>query len=290
MYKGGRLFRPLIAMLIAGMLAACASNPSTSPAAKKQQTSITQLEKKAAEAYELGNSSDALYYYGQVLEISPQHRDALIKSGQLYLNNGIYELAANRFAAYLKQDNNDVDALEGLAISQIKLRRFSAAKLNLEKVTALDDKRWNAWNGLGILADLENEYDKAVSYYQKGLQVLPNYPALLNNLGYSLIMAHRYDEAEKVLRSALSLTPYFDNRLRNNLGIALAWQGNYPEAISIISSIYSQAIAYNNVGYIALLKGENETAAGYFEVAMKISPTYYARAAKNLEKAKQKSR
>jgi len=275
----------LIPMLLVGILSGCASNPKEPPV--RQQESLDKLEHQAAVAFEQGKNSDALYYYQQVLSRSPDNRLALIRSGQLYLNNGIYEPAEKNFEQVLKKDPLDVDALEGAAISQINLRKFSSAKVHFEKVVSLDENRWNTWNGLGVLADLESNYAKAAEYYKKGLHILPNYPVLLNNLGYSLIMAHQYSEAERVLRSALSHTPYFDNRLRNNLGIALAWQGNYQEAINTVGSIYNEAIAYNNIGYIALLNGKYEIAIEYFETAMRLSPTYYQRAATNLEKAQQ---
>jgi len=275
-------------MFLMGLVTGCASKAKVEqPSALNQQESLDKLEHQAAVAFEQGNSSDALFYNQQILSISPDNKPALIRSGQIYLNNGLSEQAEQSFGEVLKSLPVDIDALEGLGISQIKLRKYAKAKESLEKVISLSETRWNAWNGLGILADLEHDYAKAATYYYKGLDTLPNYPVLLNNLGYSLIMAHRYAEAEKILRSALSHSPQFDNRLRNNLGIALAWQGNYQEAISVISSVYSEAITYNNIGYIALLNKDYETAIGYFETSMKISPSYYERAALNLEKAKQ---
>jgi len=276
------LLAPILAM---GLLSGCASSPKENPAIPDQQESVEKLTHQANVAYDSGNDSDAIFYYQRVLSISPKDRQALIKSGQLYLNNGIPEQAESSFEKALNDNPSDIDALEGIAVSQLKLRRFAEAKENFEKVISLNDKRWNTWNGLGVLADIENNFSRSVACYQKGLQVLPNNPMILNNLGYSLIMAHRYHEAEKILRSAISHTPMFNNRLKNNLALALAWQGDYQNAMKIISGIYSEAIAYNNIGYIALLNKDYETAVEYFELSMIKSPSYYERAAENLAKA-----
>lgn len=285
MCKNRRLLALLIPILAVGLLSGCASSPKENPAIPGQQESVEKLMHQANTAYDSGNDRDAIFYYQRVLSISPNDRQALIKSGQLYLNNGIPEQAENSFEKVLNDNPSDIDALEGVAISQLKLRRFAEAKGNFEKVISLNDKRWNAWNGLGVLADIENDFTRSVECYQNGLQVLPNNPIILNNLGYSLIMAHRYHEAEKVLRSAISHTPMFNNRLKNNLALALAWQGDYQNALLIISGIYSEAIAYNNIGYIALLNKDYETAIEYFELSMIKSPSYYERASENLAKA-----
>ena len=283
MHRIRSLLLLLVPILLAGLLTGCASNSATSPA--KQQEPLDKLEHQAAVAFEKGNSSDALFYYQQILSGSPDNRLALIKSGQIYLNNGLPEQAEKNFEQVLKRDPMDLDALEGAAISQIKMRKFTTAKAHLETVVSIDEKRWNAWNGLGVLADLDHDYSKAVAYYRKGLQLLPDYPPLLNNLAYSHMMGHQYYEAEKLLRRAVSQTPEFDDRMNNNLALALAWQGNYQEALNIVSSIYGKAIAYNNIGYIALLKKEYATAIEYFELSMITSPSYYERAAINLRKS-----
>ena len=252
----------------------------------KMSETTSALHAQAEEALNQGKNSDALFYYQEILKNTPSDRVALIHCGKIYLDVGLPELAEEHFARVLESSGAGVEAMEGLGLSRIKLHKYQQAKSDLLRVVAMDGNRWSAWNGLGVIADMEGKYAQAGEYYQNGLEVLPNYPPLINNLGYSLIMAQRYKEAEKVLRSGLIYAPDY-NRLKNNLGIALAWQGEYQQAMEIITSVIGEALAYNNVGYIAMLKKDYEKAEDCFELAMKSSPTYYLRAAQNLDRARQ---
>lgn len=244
-----------------------------------------QLYAQAEEAMSRGKNSDALFYYQEVLKTSPRERRALIQCGKIYLEVGLPELAEEHYTRALELSADDLDALEGRGFSRIRLHRYAQARADLQRAATIDANRWNAWNGLGVIADMEGEHEQAIGYYRKGLDVLPNYPTLTNNLGYSLIMAHRYREAEQLLRSGLAYAPDF-TRMKNNLGIALAWQGKYEQALEAISPAIGEALAFNNVGYIAMLKGDYAKAVDYFEQALQSSPTYYLRAAQNLDRAR----
>ena len=291
MRKQGYL-NALVALLLSLLLLpGCATLGQQAGKAETQQASkksekTTALYAKAETSLSQGKSSDALFYYQEILKAEPGDREALIRCGQIYLNVGLPELAEEHYARVLAANADDVEALEGRGFSRIRLYQYRQAKSDLQRASSLDANRWNAWNGLGVVADMEGQYEQAGDYYRKGLGVLPNYPPLINNLGYSLIMAHRYQEAEKVLRSGLLYDPDF-HRLKNNLGIALAWQGKYQVALVTMAPVIGEALAYNNVGYIAMLREDYEKATEFFEMALKSSPTYYLRAAQNLDRARQ---
>jgi len=285
-----RYVRYLIALLLPLLLLpGCAtlgkSTGANEPPASSASKQVDELYAKAEEAMGQGKNSDALFYYQEVLKASPNDRMALIRCGQIYLDIGLPELAEEQFSRVLEGNGDDVEALEGRGLSRVKLYRFQQAKSDLQRTCSLDANRWNAWNGLGVVADMEGNHERAGEFYRKGLDVLPNYPPLTNNLGYSLIMAHRYREAEQVLRDGLAYAPDFV-RMKNNLGIALAWQGEYGQALGVISPAMGESLAYNNVGYIAMLREDYEKAVEYFEQALQSSPTYYLRAAQNLERAR----
>jgi tetratricopeptide (TPR) repeat protein len=98
-----------------------------------------------------------------------------------------------------------------------------------------------------------------------------------------IIRPHQYPAAEKVFLEGLNYAPGFF-RIRNNLAISLAWQSRYDEAISVLVKVVKHEIAYNNIGYIAMLNKQYSVVENYFKKALFISPSYYVRAARNLEK------
>ena len=68
---------------------------------------------------------------------------------------------------------------------------------------------------------------------------------------------------------------------RENLRLSLAWQGDYGRALSGVSPV-GHAEALNNVGYIALLRGDYADAEAYLLRAMEIDPQYNEIASHNL--------
>ncbi len=141
-----------------------------------------------------------------------------------------------------------------------------------------------AWTDLGMIADIRSDYFTAERYYLEALQAEKNNADIYNNYGYSLMMSRRYIEAEEVLRQGLNLDPRF-KRLKNNLALCKAWQKDYSEALQIYSADLDDPEAYNSIGYIAMLNEDYDLAISYFEEAVSLSPTYYLKAAKNLNRA-----
>ena len=133
------------------------------------------------------------------------------------------------------------------------------------------------------MSDLDARYKQAQTYYRKALQSAGDNATILNNLGYSLIMTHDYRQAEKELKKAVSIDPQMF-RARNNYAIALAWQKRYQDAVESLADVVPYEVAYNNVGYIAYLNKDFESAKYFLKKAISTSPTYYAEAAANLEK------
>jgi Flp pilus assembly protein TadD len=51
-----------------------------------------------------------------------------------------------------------------------------------------------------------------------------------------------------------------------------------------MSEVLPQHVAHNNVGYIAMLKGEYRLAREHLKSAMRLSPRYYEKADENLQR------
>jgi Flp pilus assembly protein TadD len=164
------------------------------------------------------------------------------------------------------------------------LNRREAAAKQLREATEADPKLWRALNGLGLLGDLKQQPAEAADFYRKALSLNPESAVIFNNLGYSRLLAGKPDEAMGHLKKALGLDPGSET-IQNNLRLAMAAKGNYAEATRSVSK-EQMATVLNNVGYVAMQKGDIAAAEGYLARAMESSPSFNTVASKNLEQLK----
>ncbi|MEN8169055.1 MAG: tetratricopeptide repeat protein [Pseudomonadota bacterium] len=272
-------------LLPALLMVACASQPELG--GDEPGFSIVELEQRAEMASYAGAHSDALLQYQKILEKEPDNIAALVGVGESLLAVNQPRRAESYFERTLKIDPVNTNAREARALSWLMQGKSIVAKKSLDDLVDDGVERWRVWNGLGVIADLSGDYMMAVEYYQKAIALAPNLTILHNNLGYSQIMAHDYVAAEASLKKALLLGPG-NARVLNNLALCTAWQGRYDEATNILSPVIGAAAANNNTGYIAYLRKEHLLAKEFFARAMRLSPTYYKKAANNLEMVNRK--
>ena len=139
-----------------------------------------------------------------------------------------------------------------------------------------------AYNGLGILADLNSSYGEAIEYYQTANQIRPRSAQINNNLGYSYYLANNWATAEMYLRRALNYNPNYKRTWRN-LGLLYTRRGQYDDALMTLSRVMDKASAYNSMGYVCMLQGKHIEADQFFDQAINLMPSYYKLAYENKE-------
>ncbi|MEX0739100.1 MAG: tetratricopeptide repeat protein [Pseudohongiella sp.] len=182
----------------------------------------------------------------------------------------------------MQLDPDNALAVESMGMLALRQNRLLIARDYLTLTTELDPGRWSAWNGLGIVADREEQHDEAQRHFLRGLALRPGHPQILANLGWSLLLDGRYEEAEMQLRASLQTAPEVATS-RSNLALAIAMQGRYDEAQEHYLSLYSEAVTANNLGIAAQRRGDTNRAREFFQQAISLSPTFYTRAASNLQ-------
>lgn len=262
-------------VLLALLLGGCASVPQENPA------DIAGLRAQAAQALERGDMSRALSLLREALRSDPNDLDSLRQAERLFGRLGDkagQREAAQRIAALSPQDPAALERLGLLALEQGRLRE-AAGYLN--GAAEGDASRWEAWNGLGVIADVEGRYEEARAHFRIALALVPGHPKILANLGWSHLLDGDYTTAESLMRQSLETAP--DSRVtRSNLAFCLALQGRYAEAKRRYAELYGEAVAANNVGYAALLRRDGEGARNHLQSAMHLKPSFYRKAAANL--------
>ena len=275
---------PAAALLAAVMLTGCATvEPEATPQpAAIDQTSVKAALTQADAALSKGDFTTARQGYRKVLTLAPGNSAAQLGLGEVELVAGDPHQALDHFASVAAADQTlRPGALQGQGITLLKLLQPEAATPILKEAVTLDPGLWRAWNALGSISDSHHDWAGADEAYSKALAAKPDAAIVYNNIGISRMMRQDYVGAEQNFAKALALNPRLDEAVAN-LRLAQAWQGRYDDAIRGASDqVLPQRL--NDVGYVAMLRGDLGTAESLFLRAIAASPTYDTVAYKNLE-------
>ncbi|TGV53097.1 pilus assembly protein TadD [bacterium M00.F.Ca.ET.141.01.1.1] len=240
--RGKRLIATAFMLALAAGVAGCATDKLTTGSIGR--TSGKPLETMSAG--ELHNATAAL--------------------GQSYARNPNDKRIATNFAAALQMDGDadqSLAVMRKLAIAYPKDRDVLAAygkalAANGQFEAALDAVRraqtpeypdWRLVSAEAAILDQLNQKDDARQLYRKALELKPNEPSVLSNLGMSYVLEGDLRTAETYMRSAAQ-QPNADSRVRQNLALVVGLQGRFDEAEKIASQELSPEQAQANVAYL----------------------------------------
>ncbi len=266
------------------MLAGCASAPA--PISMNSSTAISGAEESsllaAADATrDDGRFNEALQIYQQLLVEAPGMPPAQLGLGECLLALGKPQEAKQLFQSLKSNAGLHAAASQGEGLALLALGQPEAAAVPLTDATNANSTLWRSWNALGDVADHRHQPEEALKLYDKALAINPNSAAIINNIGYSRLLSGDTARAVESFHSALALDPRSET-IRNNLRLAIAADGKYTDAI-VATTRDQLPIVLNNVGYVAMQKGDVSTASAYFARAMEASSSYASVTAKNLE-------
>lgn len=217
------------------------------------------------------------------------------------------------FQNALAKEPDRADFRRGLAVSLSRAKRYPEAARVFEEMMALGQAepadeleyalvaaRLEKWDDVravvadlpsglattrrylveAMLADHEQDWEAADAAYGRAERRATNPAGVLNNWGVSLMSRGELAKAAETFERALS----YESRLfnaKNNLAIARGLQGDF-RLPAVPMTETEKAYILNNLGLIALRKGEKEIARGLFAAAVEAHPQHYAAAATRL--------
>jgi Flp pilus assembly protein TadD len=272
-------------------LGACAgiSKPDDSVQTPKQVPAIDQAQieryiSAADAARDDGRFDEAMQIYQQVLVSDGKSTAAQFGVAECLIGLSKPAEALTMFDALAKDPAQRAAALQGKGLAQLALGKREQAAEALRDAVAADPSLWRAYNGLGLVADYKRDFVAAADGYNSAIALKPDSALLFNNRGYSSLLAGKLEAAIADLRKALGLEPSSET-MQNNLRLAVAAKGDYAGAVRMASAEQMPTVL-NNVGYVAMQRGDLSVAEGYFARAMEQSPSFNTVAAKNLEQVK----
>ncbi|PWE56073.1 pilus assembly protein TadD [Metarhizobium album] len=249
--RRSKLLQGIAVALIAVALAGCASS-------RKELTtgSIPRMSKPVEEmnSTELASAGENI---GKAYEKNP--KDA--KIGMSYANvlrmsgKNAQALAVMQRVAIANPTDREVLAAYGKA--QAAAGQLEQALATIGRAQTPDRPDWRLKSAEGAILDQLGRANEARGRYRDALDIQPNEPSILSNLGMSYVLAGDLKTAETYLRSA-SQQAAADSRVRQNLALVVGLQGRFDEAEQIARRELSQQQADANVAYLrSMLSQQN---------------------------------
>jgi len=114
---------------------------------------------------------------------------------------------------------------------------------------------WKLYSAEAAILDQVGKSDEARAMYRKALELEPNEPSVLSNLGMSYVLSGDLKTAENYMRAALE-RPAAGSRVRQNLALVVGLQGRFEEAEQIARQELSQDQAQANVAYLRTMMAQ----------------------------------
>lgn len=118
--------------------------------------------------------------------------------------------------------DREVAAAYGKALADVG--QLEQANAVLAQAHTEDRPDWRVLSAQGSIADQLGNHVRARELYHRALQIAPNEPSVLNNLGLSYVLTKELALAEETLRKAAG-APGADARIQANLALALRLRG-----------------------------------------------------------------
>jgi len=263
------------------LLSACATSMPEAPPAPPPEPVSPEVIGIAEQAIEQERHGDAKLLLERVLLAEPGNTRARLGMAEIELAFGQAEKAAESFKQLTQVTPVSAKAHQGYGIAMLYLGREQESHQALRQAVELDPTLWRAWNAIGSLYDRSGAWDKAIESYDRALELKPEAAMVYNNRGFSHLLRRDAVAAIADFDKALQLDPALA-AARENLRLAFAWSGNYEEALVGVGRT-KMGQAYNNIGFVALLRGDLASAESYLLRSMEADPSFNRIANKNLE-------
>jgi tetratricopeptide (TPR) repeat protein len=197
--------------------------------------------------------ADMLGLSGQTEE-AIEHLDAMLKGSQsngslvrIYIAKGELLRMARRYEEAMTVFNTAVDIIPGnsdllyaRALVAERLGRIDQLEADLKFILKTEPDNAHALNALGFtLADQTDRFEEAYDYLKRAVEIMPDDPAIIDSLGWVQYRMGNYDEAERLLRTALSR--FEDAEIAAHLGEVLWVKGKQQEARGIWQKALEQS-------------------------------------------------
>jgi Flp pilus assembly protein TadD len=246
-----RMLMASAAIVLAASVAGCANSRLTTGSISKAGSGRPVEQMSAGELAGAANS------LGRAYAKDPKDKATGLRYAAVLQMNGRADqaLAVMRKLAIIHSKDRDVLAAYGKALAGAG--QLEPALDAVRRAQTPEYPDWKLQSAEAAILDQLGEAKGARELYRKALELKPNEPSILSNLGMSYLLEGDLKTAETYMRSA-SQQPGADSRVRQNLALVVGLQGRFDEAEKIAGQELSPEQAQANVAYLrSMLSQQN---------------------------------
>lgn len=227
--------------------------------------------------HQAGRLPEAEVLYQQILQVEPNHPDALHLLGLIASQVGKHEIAIELISQAIKAKPGEHIYYNSLGNAFYALGRLNEASARYRQAADAKPDYAEAHYNLGVVLQAQGRLEEAVSSYRQTLKIKRDYIEVYSNLGAALHALGDFDGAIAICQQAIEAKPDYAEAYLN-LGLALKKRGKLNEAVAS----YRQALrikpeyaeAYCNLGSALAEHNQLDEAIASCSKALHIWPDF----------------
>ena len=187
--------------------------------------------------------------YGKKYDRNPKDKAIGLGYANILRTTGRNEQALAVMQQMIIHHPKDNDVLSAYGKALAATGNLKKALSIIERAQRPDRPDWKLLSAHGAILDQLDRSTEARVMYRKALDIVPNEPSVLSNLGMSYLLTGDLRASETYLRKAIA-QPAADSRVRQNLALVVGLQGRFQEAETIARGELPREEAEDNIAYL----------------------------------------
>jgi protein O-GlcNAc transferase len=228
-------------------------------------------------AHQTGKHAIALELIDKAILLRPDYAEAYSLRGNTLEQLGQYELAVESFDQAIRLKPDFAEAYNNRGNALQGLRQYQTALKNFDRALQLNPDFAEAHNNRGNALQVLQQPQVALESFDKAIQLKPGFAQAHNNRGNALHELHQYQAAMESFDNATRLLPGLAEA-HNSRGNALRYLHQYQPALKSFNQAIALkpdfAEAYNNRGNALRELQQHQAALQSFDRAIQHKPDF----------------
>jgi predicted TPR repeat methyltransferase len=204
--------------------------PKSQPCSSQAKCNTTEVFSEAFRHHQAGRLNKAERFYKKIINVNPNHADALLLLGLITQGRGKTDEAVSLFQRAVHSNPHHPTYYLHFGVALLTQKRPEEALACFQKAVDLEPSFAEAFDAMGVALRELDRFEEAIACHQKACQLRPDFVEAYYNLGNAFQGGGHSEDAIRYYQKAIELNPGFVNAYYG-LGFAFHGQNRLEEAL-----------------------------------------------------------